>query len=92
MPGEAGDTGAIRHLFSDRKTGKPLWPKTARQQVPHDGHHRDHGFACFGSFGLYCYDMKGHLQWEKDPRDMQTRNSLGAGTSPAPHGETIVVQ
>ena len=88
----------------DRKTGKPLWQKTAREQVPHEGHHRDHGFASgspftdgehifawFGSFGLYCYDMKGNLQWEKDLGDMQTRNSFGEGSTPALHGDTIVV-
>lgn len=88
----------------DRKTGKPLWQKTAREQVPHEGHHRDHGFASgspvtdgehvyawFGSFGLYCYDMKGELVWEKDLGDMQTRNSFGEGTSPALHGDTIVI-
>ncbi len=88
----------------DRKTGKPLWQKTAREQVPHEGHHRDHGFASgspvtdgehvfahFGSFGLFCYDMKGNLVWEKDLGDMQTRNSFGEGTSPALHGSTIVV-
>lgn len=88
----------------DRKTGKPLWQKTARQQVPHEGHHRDHGFASgspvtdgehvfayFGSFGLYCYDMKGTLQWEKDLGDMETRNSFGEGASPALHGDTLVV-
>ena len=88
----------------DRKTGKQLWQKTAREQVPHEGHHRDHGFASgspmtdgehvfawFGSFGLYCYDMKGNLQWEKDLGDMQTRNSFGEGTTPALHGDTIVV-
>ena len=88
----------------DRKTGKPLWQKTAREQVPHEGHHRDHGFASgspvtdgehvfayFGSFGMFCYDMKGNLQWEKDLGDMQTRNSFGEGTSPALHGDTLVV-
>ncbi len=88
----------------DRKTGQQLWQKTARQQVPHEGHHRDHGFASgspvtdgehvfayFGSFGLYCYDMKGELQWEKDFGDMQTRASFGEGSSPTLHGDTIVV-
>jgi len=91
-------------LSLDRKTGKPLWQKTAREQIPHEGHHRDHGFASgspvtdgehvfayFGSFGLFCYDMKGNLQWEKDLGDMQTRNSFGEGTSPALHGDTLVV-
>lgn len=91
-------------LSIDRKTGKALWQKTAREQVPHEGHHRDHGFASgspvtdgehvyayFGSFGLFCYDMKGNLVWEKDLGDMQTRNSFGEGSSPALHGDTLVV-
>lgn len=29
----------------DRKTGKTLWEQTAHQEFPHEGHHRDHGFA-----------------------------------------------
>jgi outer membrane protein assembly factor BamB len=88
----------------DRNTGKTLWEKTAREQVPHEGHHRDgtfascspvtdgeHLYVSFGSFGLYCYDLKGELKWEKDLGDMRTRNAFGEGSSPALHGDTLVV-
>lgn len=88
----------------DRKTGKLKWEKVAREVVPHEGHHRDHGFASyspitdgkhvyayFGSRGLHCYDMEGNLKWQKDLGKMQTRNGFGEGSSPALFGDTIVV-
>ena len=88
----------------DRTTGKVLWQKVAREMVPHEGHHRDHGFAScspvtdgehlfasFGSRGLYCYDLEGNLKWETDLGDMQTRNAFGEGSSPALHGNTLVI-
>ena len=91
-------------LCVDRETGKTVWQKVAREEVPHEGHHRDHGFASaspvtdgenlyayFGSRGLYCYDFKGNLKWEKDFGDMQTRMGFGEGSSPALHGNTLVV-
>jgi outer membrane protein assembly factor BamB len=91
-------------LCLDRKTGKTLWQKTACETVPHEGHHRDHGFASaspvtdgehvlayFGSRGLYCYDMQGDLKWSKDFGDMRTRNSFGEGASPAIHGDVVIV-
>ncbi|MHC4203338.1 MAG: hypothetical protein ACYSTT_01700 [Planctomycetota bacterium] len=31
----------------DRNSGKELWHKTARELLPHQGHHRDHGFVSF---------------------------------------------
>ena len=91
-------------LSLDRRTGKVLWERTARQQLPHAGHHRDHGFASgspvtdgevlianFNSFGTYAYDLDGRLLWEKDLGDMQTRNGFGEGSSPALHGDTVVI-
>ncbi len=91
-------------LCLDRNTGKTLWQKVAREQVPHEGHHKDHGFASaspvtdgehlivsFGSRGLYCYDLNGKLIWEKDLGDLQTRMSFGEGASPALHGDTVVM-
>ncbi len=91
-------------LSIDRETGKTQWQKVANEVVPHEGHHRDHGFsshspitdgklvfAWFGSRGLHCYDLAGNLKWEKDFGRMQTRNSFGEGTSPALFGDTIVV-
>jgi outer membrane protein assembly factor BamB len=85
-------------------TGKLLWQQTACEEVPHEGHHRDHGFASaspvtdgervyawFGSRGLYCYDFAGRLQWQKRFGRMETRNSFGEGSSPALHGDTLVI-
>jgi len=91
-------------LALDRTTGKVRWEKNPRTQIPHEGHHRDHGFASgspvtdgevliasFGSFGVYGYDLAGKLLWEKDLGDMRTRNSFGEGSSPALDGNTVVV-
>ena len=91
-------------LSLDRNTGKENWRSVVTTAVPHEGHHRDHGYASgspvtdgehiianFGSRGLFCYDMKGKLQWKKDFGDMRTRNSFGEGTSPALHGDTVVL-
>lgn len=88
----------------DRKTGKTLWQQTARQEVPHEGHHQDHTFASastvtdgeqvfafFGSRGLYAYDLKGNQQWSKDFGDQTTRNGFGEGSSPALYKDTLVV-
>jgi outer membrane protein assembly factor BamB len=96
------------HQFSliclDRQTGKTVWQKVAREEVPHEGHHKDHSFssyspatdgkhvfAYFGSRGLHCYDMEGNLVWQKDLGRMQTKMSFGEGSSPALHGDTLVV-
>ena len=88
----------------DRKTGDVKWQKVARQEVPHEGHHKDHGFASsspvtdgqhvisfFGSRGLHCYDMNGNLKWSQDLGDMQTKMGFGEGSSPALHGNAVVV-
>ncbi|MGV3773961.1 MAG: PQQ-binding-like beta-propeller repeat protein, partial [Verrucomicrobiales bacterium] len=91
-------------LCLDKATGKTIWQKTAREEVPHEAHHRDHGYASaspvtdgetvlayFGSRGLYAYDMNGNLKWEKDFGNMRTRNSFGEGASPAMAEGVVVV-
>ncbi|HAB16683.1 MAG TPA: hypothetical protein DCE44_09565, partial [Verrucomicrobiales bacterium] len=91
-------------LSFDRASGNTVWERSPRSQVPHEGHHRDHGFASaspvtdgevliasFGSFGIYGYDLKGTLLWEKDLGDMRTRNGFGEGSSPALYGQTVVI-
>jgi outer membrane protein assembly factor BamB len=91
-------------LCLDRKTGKVLWQKTAREELPHEGHHQSHGFASaspvtdgqvllayFGSRGLHCYDLEGQLQWTNDFGRMDTKNSFGEGASPAIHGDTVII-
>lgn len=91
-------------LCIDRNTGKTLWQKVVREEVPHEGHHPDHGYAShspvtdgkyvyayFGSRGLHCLDFKGNLRWSKDFGKMRTRMGFGEGGSPALYGNTIVV-
>ncbi len=91
-------------LCLNKKTGEEIWRKTANKAVPHEGHHRDHGYSSsspvtdgkllfvhFGSRGTYCYDLNGELKWSKDFGDMSTRNGFGEGTSPALHGDTLII-
>jgi outer membrane protein assembly factor BamB len=103
-PGKVDEVYQWVLLCYDRTTGDVLWQKVAREELPHEGHHQDHGFASaspvtdgervfahFGSRGLYCYDLQGNLKWDKDLGRMQTRNGFGEGSSPALYGDTIVV-
>ncbi|MEX2187357.1 MAG: PQQ-binding-like beta-propeller repeat protein [Pirellulales bacterium] len=88
----------------DRQTGKTIWQKTLKEELPHEGHHRDHGYSSFspvtdgkrivsyfGSRGLYCLDMAGNVQWSKELGKMKTRAGFGEGSSPALYGNAIVV-
>src|ERR1051325_1122577 len=88
----------------DRGTGRTVWKQIAREALPHEGHHPTGSFASpspvtdgenvyayFGSQGLYCYDMNGNLKWSQDLGDMKIQNGFGEGSSPAIHGDTIVV-
>ena len=91
-------------LSLDRSTGKILWQKVLREEVPQEGHHANHGYASyspvtdgqvvvsfFGSRGLHCLDMKGNVKWQKDLGKMQTRMAFGEGISPALSDDTIVI-
>ena len=92
-------------LAIDRKTGRTVWERTAREQEPHEASHFENGtwasgspitdgqrlFAYFESFGLYAYDMNGKLLWEKDLGDKRMRNEFGEGSTPVLHRDTLVV-
>jgi len=92
-------------LCIDRDSGKVLWQKVAREELPHEGYRPGEGsfassspltdgkyvYAFFGSEGLHCYDMQGNLKWEKDLGKMNIKMSFGEGSSPAVLGNTIVV-
>ncbi len=88
----------------DRTNGKVFWQKTARKEVPHEGRHPTTSYASaspvtdgerlwvpFGSRGFYCYDLKGHLLWEKDLGNMRTRMSFGEGSSPVIAGNLLLI-
>ena len=92
-------------LAIDRKTGKTVWERVAREAEPHEAAHFQNGtwasgspitdgqtlFAYFESFGLYAYDLNGKLLWEKDLGDKRMRNQFGEGSTPALHGNTLVI-
>lgn len=91
-------------LCLDRNTGETIWEHLATEQVPHEGAHRDHGFASgspttdgkhlyvsFGSRGIYCYDMDGTPKWDRDLGDMNMYRWFGEAVSPVLDGDTLIV-
>lgn len=92
-------------LALNRADGQIVWERTAREEVPHEASHQDNGtwasasavtdgqhvIASFESRGIYCYDMSGTLVWQKDLGDKMMRNEFGEGSTPALHGNTLVV-
>ncbi|MHC4503529.1 MAG: PQQ-binding-like beta-propeller repeat protein [Planctomycetota bacterium] len=91
-------------LALDRRDGKIIWQRTVGQDVPREGRHATGSFASnspvtdgeslfayFGSHGLYCLDLNGEQRWETDLGDMRAKHGHGEGSSPALHGETLVV-
>ena len=89
----------------NRRDGQVAWERTAREEAPHEASHPDNGtwasssaitdgehvIAFFESRGLYAYDMDGKLVWEKDLGDKSMRNQFGEGSTPALHGNHLVV-
>lgn len=91
-------------LAFDRESGERVWERTVREAVPHEGTHQDGTFASgsvitdgerlyafFGSRGLYALERDGTVRWERDLGQMQVQLGLGEGSSPALHGDTLVV-
>jgi len=89
----------------DARDGRVVWERVAREDVPHEATHQDHGtwasssavtdgehvIASFESRGLYAYDMDGTIVWQKDLGRKQMRNEFGEGSTPALHGRYLVV-
>jgi outer membrane protein assembly factor BamB len=89
----------------DRRDGHIAWERTAREEAPHEASHPDNGtwasssavtdgqhvIAFFESRGIYAYDMDGKLVWEKDLGDKSMRNQFGEGSTPALHGNRLVI-
>jgi outer membrane protein assembly factor BamB len=104
-----GITPRVPHRFVvmavDRKTGKVLWERVAREEAPHEAGHPDnstwasssaatdgeHVIASFESRGIYAFDLKGNLVWQSDLGDKKMRNEFGEGSTPALHGNHLVV-
>jgi len=88
----------------NRHDGKILWQHTVKEEVPEEGTHEmgswashspvtdgKHVYAYFGSRGLFCFDMKGNLKWERDFGQLSKRMNFGEGSSPALYGDKIIV-
>jgi outer membrane protein assembly factor BamB len=89
----------------DRKDGRVAWERVVREDTPHEGSHQEWGtwaspsvvtdgtivIASFESRGIYAFDMKGTPVWQKDLGDKSMRNQFGEGSSPALHGNTVVI-
>jgi outer membrane protein assembly factor BamB len=93
-------------LCLDRKTGKILWERTAKTAVPHEGGHNTYGsfasnspvtdgtfvYAFFGSRGMYCYDFKGTLVWQKDfGVQLRMKMAFGEGMAPVLSGNKLIL-
>jgi len=107
-PFHGGSNPTNLHKFNivclDRNTGKLLWQKTAREMVPHEGHHPTHGFASyspitdgknvwagFGSRGVHCYDTDGSHKWSRDLGKLNAKMMFGEGSTPALIGDALIV-
>ena len=89
----------------DRATGKVLWERTAKEETPHEASHQDNGtwasssavtdgehvIASFESRGIFAFDLKGNPVWQGDLGDKKMRNEFGEGSTPALHGNHLIV-
>ncbi len=92
-------------LALDRRDGSIAWQRTVGEALPREGGHLTASFASaspvtdgervyasFGSHGLYALDLDdGAVLWQTDLGDMATLHGHGEGSSPALHGDTLVV-
>ncbi len=87
-----------------RRDGAVLWQRTVHKDLPHEAGHvtgslasaspvtdGERVYASFGSYGLYCLDADGKLLWQASLGQMHSKHGHGEGSSPALHGETLVV-
>jgi outer membrane protein assembly factor BamB len=82
----------------DLKSGQIAWQHEAHKAVPTFTRHLKNSYASetpvtdgervfvyFGQVGLYCYDLKGKLQWTKRFDPVNTRYGWGTAASPVLH-------
>jgi outer membrane protein assembly factor BamB len=92
-------------LAIDRKTGKTVWERVAREEAPHEATHQDNGtwasssavtdgeivIASFESRGIHAFDLTGKPVWQVDLGKKRMRNEFGEGSTPALFGNYLVV-
>jgi outer membrane protein assembly factor BamB len=85
-------------LCLDLRTGTILWERQVHEGVPETPIHIKSSYAsetavtdgervyfCFGSLGLFCFDLDGKEVWNRPLPPMPTRLGWGAAASPALH-------
>src|SRR5262249_16871001 len=101
----ASKGGAERYVLClSAKDGEVLWKKTAAKEAGGERTHDWNGYASascatdgtyvwafFGTPGLFCYDMKGNLQWEKKFGKFTSNRGWGTAASPFLYGDTVIV-
>jgi outer membrane protein assembly factor BamB len=92
-------------LAIDRRSGRVVWERTAREERPHEPSMKDgtwasssaitdgrHVFAFFESSGLYAYDMNGSLIWQRQFGDKKMFANVGeSGSTPVLHDNRLVI-
>jgi outer membrane protein assembly factor BamB len=91
-------------LALKRKDGSVDWQKTVCEALPHEGGHQTGSYASaspvtdgerlyanFGSRGLYCFTLEGVPVWDAHLGTMHTKHAHGEGSSPALHGDLLVL-
>jgi outer membrane protein assembly factor BamB len=89
----------------DRRSGRVVWERTAREERPHQPSMKDgtwasssaitdgrRVFAFFESSGLYAYDMEGALLWQKHLGDKKMFADVGeSGSTPVLYNDRLVL-
>ena len=92
-------------LAIDRRTGRVVWERTAREERPRQPSMKDgtwasssaitdgqRVYAFFESSGLYAYDMAGNLLWQKHLGEKKMFADVGeSGSTPVLHGNRLVI-
>ncbi|HAH23082.1 MAG TPA: pyrrolo-quinoline quinone [Prolixibacteraceae bacterium] len=109
----AADSGIMEFKVYclDKNSGKIQWERLAHKGIPKSKRHTKssqanctpatdgkHLVVLFGSEGLYCYDLKGTLLWQKDLGIMnpgpynETGVEWGHASSPVIYKDFIIIQ
>ncbi|HYQ57375.1 MAG TPA: PQQ-binding-like beta-propeller repeat protein [Draconibacterium sp.] len=88
----------------DASTGKEIWKQVSFEGNPRINKHAGSTYACetpvtdgkhvyvyYGMVGVFCYDMDGNLQWDKDLGAYKTLNNWGTGASPVVYNGLLYV-
>jgi len=112
--GTASDDRSVHKwqvISLDKRTGKILWTRTAYEGAPKEKRHikstyasatpatdGKHVVALFGSQGIYAYDLKGNLKWQRDLGRMNAGAynapdyEWGTASSPIIYKDKVIVQ